>query len=343
MSIKENVQKYYGETLQSTDDLKTSACCPADAIPDYIKPYIANIESEIIEKFYGCGSPIPQSIEGLTVLDLGCGTGRDVYILSQMVGQNGRVIGVDMTENQINVAKKYQTIQSEKFNHKTPNTEFILGNIEDLAKAGIKDNSVDLVVSNCVINLSNNKEQVFKEIHRILKPGGELYFSDVYSDRRIPEKVKNDETIYGECLGGALYTNDFRRIMAKVGFNDYRIMSNSIIDISDEKIKNSVGNIKFYSQTIRTFKCDFEDRCEDYGQFVIYNGGGENPHIFNLDPDHQFIAHKPELVCSNSAMMVQETRFSKFFKVHGDTSIHFGEFDCGGSNPTDDENIGGCC
>lgn len=342
MSIKESVKKYYGETLSSTQDLKTSACCPADVMPENIKPYIKNIEDEVIQKFYGCGSPIPDSIENLTVLDLGCGSGRDVYILSQMVGENGKVIGIDMTENQINVAKKYEQIHAKKFGYNKPNTEFILANIEDLKTAQIKDNSIDLVVSNCVINLSDDKEAVFKEIFRVLKPGGELYFSDVFSDRRIPENVKSDKTIYGECLGGALYINDFRRIMAKSGFNDFRIMNNSKIEISDEDIKQTIGNITFYSQTIRTFKCEFEDRCEDYGQFVVYNAMGNNKHKFNLDPDHQFEAHKPTPVCSNSAMMVCETRFKKFFTLHGDTKIHFGEFNCGGSNDCDD-NVGGCC
>ncbi|MEX2489177.1 MAG: methyltransferase domain-containing protein, partial [Pseudomonadales bacterium] len=96
-SAIEDVKKYYGETLQSSEDLKTSACCPTDALPDYLKPIVSQIHPQVQQKFYGCGSPIPAGLEGCTVLDLGCGSGRDSFVISKLVGASGRVIGVDMT------------------------------------------------------------------------------------------------------------------------------------------------------------------------------------------------------------------------------------------------------
>jgi len=103
-----------------------------------------------------------------------------------------------------------------------PNVEFRKGVIENLKEsAGIEDNSIDVVISNCVINLSADKEAVFREVWRILKPGGELYFSDVFSDRRVPQHLKDDKVLWGECLSGALYIEDFRRMLARVGFNYY--------------------------------------------------------------------------------------------------------------------------
>jgi arsenite methyltransferase len=149
-------------------------------MPEYLRPILNEIHTEILDRFYGCGSPIPSALEGATLLDLGCGTGRDAYMLAKLVGPNGRVIGLDMTDEQLDVARRHIDYHMKKFGYASPNVDFREGFMEDLAAAGIADNSIDLVVSNCVINLSPNKEKVFSEILRVLKPSGELYFSDVF-------------------------------------------------------------------------------------------------------------------------------------------------------------------
>ena len=213
----DQVRTYYGETLRSSDDLKTSACCPAEAVPELHKPILSLLPDEVLSKFYGCGSPIPPALEGCTVLDLGCGTGRDAFVAAALAGPEGRVIGVDMTEAQIEVAQRYREQVAAALGHDAPTTDFRLGLIEDLAAAGIEDESVDVVISNCVLNLAPDKEPVFREITRVLKTGGELYFSDVFVDRRLSDQVRADEVLVGECLGGALYTEDFRRLMADLG------------------------------------------------------------------------------------------------------------------------------
>ena len=134
---------------------------------------------------------------------------------SALVGEKGKVIGVDMTKEQLEVARKHSEYHSKQFNLPQVNTNFLEANIEDLKTAGIESNSVDVVVSNCVINLCADKQRVFAEIFRVLKPGGELLFSDVFSDRRISQELREDPTLWGECLSGALYTEDFRRIAQK--------------------------------------------------------------------------------------------------------------------------------
>jgi len=330
-SITEKVKEYYGKELQSTADLKTSSCvdCGDNAAIE-VKKIMPLIADEIKDRYYGCGSPIPPLLDGKTVLDLGCGTGRDVYVASMLVGQDGHVIGVDMTTEQIETAIKYQEEQRERFGYKTTNTKFIQGYIEDLKSLGVEDNSVDVVISNCVINLSSDKEKVFKEIYRILKPGGELYFSDIFVDRRIPEDVANDPVIYGECLGGALYVEDFRRIMTKAGFIDFRYTATRILGTDNEELIEKLGFATFSSRTIRAFKLnDLEDICEDYGQVAYYDGSiSGNPHFFDLDDHHRFISGKPMLVCGNTASMISNTRYSSAFKVIGDRSTHFGIFDC---------------
>ena len=341
------VKDYYGRELETTEDLKTGACCSMDAIPDAHKAILSEIEDEILEKFYGCGSPIPLALDGKTVLDLGCGSGRDVYLLSKLVGPEGHVIGVDMTDEQLAVAEKYRDIQAARFGYDSPNVEFKKGYIEDLQTIGIEDNSVDVVVSNCVINLSPAKEKVFSEIFRVLKPGGELYFSDVFSGRRIPETLRKDPVLYGECLSGALYIEDFRRILRNIGCLDYRVISNRQLTLDDPAIEAKAGMIDFYSMTIRAFKLDsLEDICEDFGQIAIYNGDlADSPHKFMLDDHHLFIAGKPMLVCGNTADMIVGTRYAKHFKVSA-RGAHFGLFDCGPSPSgvaATDASSGACC
>lgn len=343
----DTVQDYYGRVLKGKKDLKTTACCTTDDVPLYLRRIMGEIEGEILDRFYGCGAPIPPALEGCTVLDLGCGTGRDAYVASKLVGPEGFVIGVDMTEEQLEVARRYQEVQTKKFGFDQPNTVFRQGYIEDLKGAGIADEAVDVVISNCVINLSPDKRAVFSELFRVLKPGGELYVSDVFADRRIPEAVANDPVLYGECLGGALYIEDFRRMLRDLGCLDYRIVTSRPIEVEDPELKARVGSIRFYSMTIRAFKLpeSVEDICEDYGQVAYYNGTiPEARHTFVLDDHHVFEAGRPMLVCGNTAAMVSETRYAPHFRVLGDRSVHYGAFDCAPvAAPSAEAVPGGCC
>lgn len=138
-----------------------------------------------------------------------------MFVISRLVGENGRVIGVDMTPEQLDVTRRHVESQMARFEYSKPNVEFLEGYIEDLGALGIEDGTVDVVISICVINLSPDKEKVFSEIRRVLKKGGELLFSDVFADRRIPEDIRKDPVMHGECLGGAMYVEDFRRMMRK--------------------------------------------------------------------------------------------------------------------------------
>ena len=179
-----------------------------------------------------------------------------------------------------------------------------------------------------------------------MKEGGEFYFSDVYCDRRLSEEIRNHEVLVGECLGGALYTEDFRRICQNVGFNDPRILSVSEIKVEDPELKKILGNAKFYSITYRLFKNkSIEDKCEDFGQIAIYDGSiKEHPDYYDLDDHHRFITNKPMLVCGNTANMVGDTWLKPHFKVIGDMSTHYGLFDCSPVNGiSNGDNVGGAC
>ena len=338
-----NVKAYYGKELQSSSDLKTNACSCVVDIPADHKEILSKIDSEITSKFYGCGSPIPSLLAGKTVLDLGCGTGRDAYLVSALVGETGKVIGVDMTEEQLGVAKAHIDGQMKAFGFSKSNIAFHLGKIEELDVLGIADNSVDVVISNCVINLSTNKEKVFSEIFRVLKPGGELYFSDVFTDRRLAASIRDDPVLYGECLGGAMYVEDFRRLLAKVGCRDYRVVERSTVTVTQKELKEKIGNASFVSLTIRAFKLPLEDQCEDFGQVARYKGTiAGHKDTFMLDDHHVFIAGKPQLVCGNTALMLSATRYAEHFEIIGDTITHHGLFDCK-EKISDLDDSGGCC
>jgi len=343
----ESVRDYYGKVLKTNKDLKTSACCLTDSLPARIRDVLKDVHPEVIEKFYGCGSPIPPALTGKTVLDLGSGSGRDCFILSKLVGPDGRVIGVDMTDSQLETARKHVAFHTDKFGFSKPNVEFFKGYIEDLESIGIEANSIDVVVSNCVLNLSPDKERVFSEIFRVLKPGGEFYISDVFSGKRIPKALAEDPVLLGECLGGALYIEDFRRLLARIGCHDYRVVAKSKIQLLNAEIERKAGMIDFYSITVRAFKLDIEDRCEDYGQVAYYLGTiPECQHFFTLDDHHTFKTGQPLLVCSNTASMLAGTRYAPHFKIVGDTKTHYGLFDCGPKAATkfgNDGITGACC
>lgn len=343
----EAVKDYYGKRLRSSADLATSACCDVSQTPDWLKAILAKIHPEVLARYYGCGLVCPPLLDGCRVLDLGCGSGRDVYALSQLVGRSGSVVGVDMTAEQLAVARSHQAFHADRFGF--DNVTFLEGYIERLDELPLSPGSFDVIVSNCVLNLSPNKEAVLRGVRRLLKPGGEFYFSDVYADRRVSDDLRNDPVLYGECLGGGLYWNDFLRLAAAAGFPDARLVEDRALAITDAKVARRVGSVRFYSATYRLFQVDgLETACEDYGQAVVYRGtipGAEAR--FVLDLHHDIETGRAFPVCGNTWRMLHDTRFRAHFDFIGDFSRHFGLFPgCGGSIPfvtRSAKDAGACC
>ncbi len=336
--MREVVKEYYGKILQHTDDLHTNACCTGGDIPPYLKQAMGNIHPKVAERYYGCGLVAPQLLQGMRILDLGSGSGRDCYLLAQLVGEHGYILGVDMTDEQLDVANRHLEWHRERFGYANSNVEFRKGYIEKLDELGLEENSFDIIVSNCVINLSPDKAAVLREAYRLLKPGGELYFSDVYSDRRVPPELMDDPLLYGECLSGALYWNDFHNLAKNVGFLDPRLVEDRPISIDNAAIQERIGHISFFSATYRLFKLEgLDSHCEDYGQAVIYRGGIEHSEqAFLLDKHHRIEWGKVFPLCGNSYRMLQESRFSAYFEFFGDRSTHYGIFaGCGTAIPFD--------
>lgn len=344
----ESVQNYYGKVLETSADLQTNACCSPDEMPEFVKRVLANVHDEVLIKYYGCGLVMPLALEGARILDLGCGAGRDVYALAQLVGPKGHVTGVDMTEAQLDVARSHQDWHAERFGF--ANTSFHQGYIERLDALPVEPESFDIIVSNCVINLATDKEAVLRGAHRLLKTGGEMYFSDVYADRRVPQAMADDEVLYGECLSGALYWNDFLTFAKRAGFDDPRLVNQRELTIENPELEVRVAPLRFNSSTYRLFKLEgLESACEDYGQAVIYKGTIPHaPHGFALDDHHYMEAGKVFPVCGNTWKMLAETRHAAHFDFIGDFSTHYGIFEgCGGESPfersADPDAAASCC
>jgi len=335
----QNSQEYYGQVLQGSDDLRTDACTMTDAPPQHIMDALANVHEQVKARYYGCGLVAPSTIEGARILDLGSGSGQDAYVLAQLVGPDGEVVGVDITPEQLEVAREHLEWHRKRFGYETSNVRFVEGDIERLESLGLEPASFDIVISNCVINLASDKARIFDAVHSLLKPGGEMYFSDVYSNRRVPEALKSDPVLHGECLSGALYWGDFLAHAKGAGFADPRLVKHRPLAIEDPIIAKTLDGFRFLSATNRLFKLDgLEPECEDYGQAVIYRGGvtGEE-RVFTLDKKHQIEKDRVFPVCGNSWKMLADTRFAPHFDFIGDFSRHFGIFEgCGGSLPFDD-------
>ena len=330
----QNAQDYYGKVLESSADLRTDACCTAEMPAPHILEALANVHPHVKARYYGCGLVVPQLLEGAKVLDLGSGSGQDVYLLAQLVGPNGSVTGVDATREQLEVAESHRQWHADRFGY--DNVRFVEGDIEKLGELDLEAGSFDIIVSNCVINLVADKRAVFAAAQRLLKPGGELYFSDVYADRRIPAELQADPVLHGECLSGALYWGDFEALAKQAGFADPRLVTDRPLAINDREVQAKLDGYSFVSATWRLFKLGgLEPQCEDYGQAVIYKGTvAESPRVFELDAHHAIEAGRIFPICGNSWLMLAETRFAPHFEFIGNFDRHFGVFPgCGTASP----------
>ena len=347
----ENSQSYYGQVLTGTSDLRTSACCTAEAPAPDIRTALANVHEDVRSRYYGCGFVAPQAIAGAHILDLGSGAGQDAYLLAQLVGETGSVTGVDATPEQLAIANRHLEWHRERFGYARSNVRFVEGDIERLDALRLDDEAFDVIVSNCVINLVADKAAVFRAAHRLLKTGGELYFSDIYAERRVPPELLADPVLHGECLAGALYWGDFDRVAKNAGSADPRLVSHRQLTINDRELAGKLEGINFFSATYRLFKLDgLEPQCEDYGQAVRYRGTVQGlERLFELDAHHAIEAGRIFPVCGNSWKMLAETRFAPHFDFFGDFSRHYGIFPgCGTAMPfsgtaSTPPGSGGCC
>ena len=232
--VKEFVKKRYGEIAQTDQSCCCSSSCCGPSTKEiekeigYSKTELENVPDSAILGL-GCGNPVALANlkEGETVLDLGSGGGIDVFLASKKVGFYGKVIGVDMTEEMLERAK------TSALKHGYKNVEFRLGEIESLP---VETETIDTIISNCVINLSPNKLKVFQEAYRVLKPNGRLMVSDIVTHGELPEDVRKSFDAWAECIAGALEKNEYLDTIKRAGFRIIKIISENdyTINLSDD-------------------------------------------------------------------------------------------------------------
>lgn len=292
MNVQTNVLSRYSEAAQ---EKVSDLCCPIDYDTDLLKI----LPQEILDKDYGCGDPSRYVNPGDIVLDLGCGGGKICYMAAQIVGKNGKVIGVDMNNDMLDLASKYQSKMAEQLGYDC--VEFRKGYIQDLAldleamesylsakpitnlteqqyhqawqtkqrreNPLIGDNSIDLVISNCVLNLVSDgeKKQLIEEIFRVVKPGGRIAISDIVSDEPIPAKMKQDETLWTGCISGAFQERTFLDTVTAAGF------VGACFDQWNSDPWQVNEGIEFRSVTLTAHKPKIQ-KAIDRGHAVIYRG-----------------------------------------------------------------------
>ncbi|NEO26686.1 MAG: methyltransferase domain-containing protein [Kamptonema sp. SIO4C4] len=290
--IETTVLKRYQEGAKQQE---AQLCCPTD----YEGQYLKILPQEILEKDYGCGDPTRYVSEGETVVDLGSGVGKNCYILAQKVGDTGQIIGVDFNDEMLSLARRYQGDIAEKIGYQ--NTKFVKAKIQDLqldleqAQAWLKehpihsldemmqfeaecdrlrqqtplisDNSVDAVISNCVLNLvrPQDKQQLFQELNRILKPGGRAIISDIVCDEDPTEKILNDPDLWSGCIAGAFREDQFLSMFEQSGFYGIKILKR------EETPWQVIDGIEFRSVTLCAYKGETQPEF-DRQQAVIYKG-----------------------------------------------------------------------
>jgi arsenite methyltransferase len=323
-------QRYAAGAKERADKL----CCPVAYDEDLLRV----IPQEVIERDYGCGDPSRYLREGEVVLDLGSGTGKICFIATQVVGPNGRVIGIDMTDEMLEVARRNAPIVAAHIGY--ANVDFRKGRIQDLAldlelldrqlkKTPITDaasflaadeladelrvkhpliatDSVDVVVSNCVLNLvePKSKRQLFDEIFRVLKKGGRAVICDIVSDEEVPGEMQNDPELWSGCISGALTEESFLQAFEHAGFYGVQILKR------DAQPWRAVQGIEFRSMTVAAFKGK-QGECFERNQAVIYCG----PFKEVLDDDnHRMERGKRYAVCDKTYHLYKKAPYREFFE-----------------------------
>lgn len=289
-----NVREFYGNAADKPD---AELCCPTK----YEDSAVAHIPKDVLDRFYGCGSPMTSAgiREGEVVVDLGSGAGIDIFIAAKFVGAAGRAIGVDMTDRMLHVARENQPRVAAALGYDA--VEFREGFLEQIP---VESKSVDLVTSNCVVNLSPDKPRVFGEIWRVLKDHGRILISDIVSEKAVPPHLKVNPQLWGECLVGALTQEEFIAALERAGFYGIEILKKSYW--------KDVEGYPFFSITVRGWKFEKTSGCVFKGHRAVYLGPAK---AFVDEEGHQFPRNEPYEICTDTVAKLSHAPYKAMFAI----------------------------
>ena len=301
------VRQFYGD---AADKPREELCCPLQPS----REDLAHIPPEVVERYYGCGSPIDVAdiIEGETTLDLGSGAGIDVFRAARRVGPTGKAIGIDMTDQMLKVAGEARVEVGKNLGFDV--TEFKKGFLEEVP---VPDQSVDLVTSNCVINLSPDKRRVLSEIWRILKDHGRMVISDIVSEAEVPVHQRKDPRLWGECISGAVTEEELLAYMERAGFYGIQVLSRSFW--------REVEGYRFFSVTVRGYKYEKKKGCVFAGQDAIYKGPFRG---ISDEEGHWFPRNVAVEVCTDTAARLSREPYRGMFLITDPTRDVDPDFAC---------------
>ncbi len=303
-TVRKSVNKFYSTAAAHT---QKDLCCPTN----YDSADLSHIPQEVLNISYGCGSPmtLAQIESGESVLDLGSGGGVDCFIASKMAGDRGRVVGIDMTDQMLIRANASRESVAKKLGF--DNVLFIKGFLEEIP---LTNECIDVVTSNCVINLSDQKEKVFREIFRILRKGGRFVISDIFSERDVPLFMKQNTKLWSECISGAITEVEFVNKIKAMGFYG--------LEVINRYPYKKVEGFQFYSITIKAYKFNKSKECEYKGQYAAYKG----PFSFVSDDDgHTYPVGTPVEVCTDTAWKLSNPPYKGMFIVSDIQNLDVGK------------------
>ncbi len=300
-----------------------------EGLPEHVAQVRGQLPMGLIKQSLDAGSVLPPVLEGCKIVILGCASPASVFVAAKLAGGQGKVTLVEPDAVKLAVAQEQHGYITELWGF--ANIEFVQAELNELDF--IADDSIDVVVSNCAISGAPNKEHIFAQIYRILTTGGELFFRDLFTDRRPTEAFKKEAAQKSSTIAGALYIEDQRRMLNEAGWPNLRYFEFSAkLTLPSAQLRRFSQDVRFFTATIRAFKVPglLTDICEEYGQTVIYNGGipgMEGGFVF--DRKHTYGADQVCTVCNNPAAVLSTSRYREFFTVDGDRSHHLGAC-CGG-------------
>jgi len=316
------VREFYGA---AADKPQEELCCPVRPAADDI----GHIPVETIERYYGCGSPVGLADirPGEVTLDLGSGAGIDVFIAAKKVGENGRAIGVDMTSEMLAVARESQQAVARNLGYDV--VEFRRGFLEEIP---VGDGDVDLVTSNCVINLSPDKKRVFSEMWRVLKDHGRMVVSDIVSEEAVPTRHRRDPRLWGECISGALTEEEFLAYLERAGFYGLQVLQKSFW--------REVDGYRFFSICVRGYKFEKKAGCRYTGQLAVYQGPFKG---VSDEEGHYFPRGVAIEVCTDTAAKLAHPPYAGAFVVIDPEGERTADFVCCAAEATDSGQIAAAC